>query len=527
VNPKISMVMNRVRGIQFKIISIIILVVMVTLFVNSAYEFKKTSNSLNKDINSIEQSIASRLSVILADPVWNMDDVRSEAILKTEMIDSRVSHLIVFEGDEKKIFVALQRDDSGKPVSVSNPKAEVDRIKKVDILYENKKIATLNIGITKQYLNQELSSLTYRIILSVCAITLVISLILFAFLRKIIIKPVGLVMKSLQQMASGDYTSDLKISKRDEIGIMAEEVNNVRKTVGQMISDISLGVKTLVSSSGGLSKVSSQLSDGTQQIFTRASEVAAAAEQMSGNITSLVAATEETAINMNSISIGTEEIPATIAEISKNCENAQGITHGAVLKAREASSIIERFGTAAIDIEKVTEAIDDISDQTNLLALNATIEAARAGEAGKGFAVVANEIKELAKQTAKATRDIKEKVAGIQASSADATTQINEISTVIDDVSRIVTEISGAIGEQSETTKKIAENVSQAAAGIQEVYRNVSESSNVTKEITGDIIDINGRVSEISDGSSEVKNNVTELERLASRLHEMIDSFMV
>jgi methyl-accepting chemotaxis protein len=518
---------SKIYGIQFKVISIIIIVVILNLFIYASYDYFITNNLLIQELNTLEQSIENRLSVILADPVWNMDNARAEAILRTEMTDPRVCSLIIYEGDTKKIFEALERDESGTPVKAENAKYKADLIKEVAIRYENKKIAILHIGLTKQYLQSELNSLTYRIILGVCSITLIISLILIGFLRKIIIKPVGLVMKNLQQMAAGDYTCELNITKRDEIGIMAEEVNNVRKTVGQMISDIGTGVKTLVSSSGILSKVSSQLSDGTQQISTRATEVATAAEQMSSNITSLAAASEETASNMDRISIGTEEIPATIAEISKNCENAQDITHGAVIKAKEASSIIEKFGTAAIDIGKVTEAIDDISDQTNLLALNATIEAARAGEAGKGFAVVANEIKELAKQTAQATKDIKEKVAGIQASSADATIQINEITIVIDNVSKIVSEIAEAIGEQSETTKKIAENVSQAAAGIQEVYRNVSESSSVTKEIAGDIININDRVSEISDGSSEVRNNVIELERLASRLQEMIDSFKV
>jgi len=443
------------------------------------------------------------------------------------MADKRVCCLTIFEGTTKKIFEALQKDESGKPVEVKELLNNADRVKEIGITYENKKIATLQIGLTKEYLNHELSTLIYSSILGVSAVTLIISYILLVFLRIIIIKPLSLIMKNLQQMSSGDYRSDVKIDKKDEIGIMAEEVNNVRKTVGEMITDIGQGVKTLVSSSGVLSNVSSQLSDGTQQISSRASEVAAAAEQMSGNIGILAAASKEIASNMDRVAIGTEEIPTTITEISKNCEKAQSITLDAVTKAKEASSKIERFGTAAIDIGKATEAIDDISDQTNLLALNATIEAARAGEAGKGFAVVANEIKELAKQTAQATKDIKEKVAGIQSSSSDATIQINEISMVIDNVSRIVTEISIAIEEQSETTKKIAENVSQAAAGIQEVHRNVSESSNVTKEITGDILDINSRVSEISDGSSEVKNHVAELEKLASRLHEMVGSFMV
>ncbi|GEM_PF-2910960 len=518
---------TNIHGIQFKIISTIVIVVMINLLIYAVYDYINTNNRLNQDLSTLEESIASRLSVILADPIWNMDNGRVKAILEAEMTDKRICCLTIFEGNTKNIFQALQRDESGKPVEVKKPLNKADRIKEIGITYENKNIGTLQIGLTKEYLNHELTALIYSMLLGVSAVTLIITYILLVFLRRIIIKPLGLIMKSLQQMSAGDYRSDLKIDKKNEIGIIADEVNNVRRTVAEMITDIGRGVKTLVTSAEVLSNVSSQLSDGTQQISSRASEVASAAEQMSGNTGILAAASEEIASNMDRVAIGTEEIPATIAEISKNCENAQSITLDAVTKAKEASSKIERFDTAAIEIAKATEAIDDISDQTNLLALNATIEAARAGEAGKGFAVVANEIKELAKQTAQATKDIKEKVAGIQASSADATAQINEITTVIDDVSRIVTEISVAIGEQSETTKKIAENVSQAAAGIQEVHRNVSESSSVTKNITGDIVDINSRVTLISDGSLEVRSHVAELEKLATRLHEMVGSFMV
>jgi methyl-accepting chemotaxis protein len=518
---------TNIHGIQFKIISIIVIVVMINLLIYAVYDYINTNNRLNLEMSALEESVASRLSVILADPVWNMDNERAKAILEAEMADKRVCCLAILEGNTKNIFEALQRDESGKPVEVKTSLNKADRIKETGIFYENKKIATLQIGLTKEYLHHELRALIYSMLLGVSAVTLIVTYILLVFLRRIIIKPLALIMKNLQQMSAGDYRSDLKIDKKDEIGIMAEEVNNVRKTVGEMITDIGQGVKTLVTSAGVLSNVSSQLSDGTQQISSRASEVATAAEQMSGNMGILAAASEEIASNMDRVAIGTEEIPETIAKISKNCENAQSITLNAVKKAKEASSKIERFGISAIEIGKATEAIDDISNQTNLLALNATIEAARAGEAGKGFAVVANEIKELAKQTAQATEDIKEKVAGIQASSADATIQINEISMVIDNVSRIVSEISVAIGEQSETTKKIAENVSQAAAGIQEVHRNVSDSSSVTKEITGDIVDINSRVNLISDGSSEVRNHVAELERLAARLHEMVGSFMV
>ena len=108
------------------------------------------------------------------------------------------------------------------------------------------------------------------------------------------------------------------------------------------------------------------------------------------------------------------------------------------------------------EIAKVLSVIGDISDRTNLLALNATIEAARAGEAGKGFAVVANEIKELAKQTAAATLDIKALIDDVQGTSKTTREEISQISSVIGGVNDIVASIATAVEEQTAATREIS-----------------------------------------------------------------------
>ena len=165
--------------------------------------------------------------------------------------------------------------------------------------------------------------------------------------------------------------------------------------------------------------------------------------------------------------------------------------------------------------------------QTNLLALNATIEAARAGEAGKGFAVVAGEIKNLAGQTAQATKDIKEKIAGIQSSTDDTVLDVTKISEVISDVNEIVTTIAAAIEEQSASATEVAQNIEQASTGINEVNENVVQSSLVSSEITKDISGVNTVAKDMSERSTQMNQSAMGLSGLSSKLRDMISVFKV
>lgn len=198
-----------------------------------------------------------------------------------------------------------------------------------------------------------------------------------------------------------------------------------------------------------LAAIADQMAAGAEDTASRSSQVAAAAREMSSNQDSVAAAMEQASTNVNMVAAAAEEMSSTIDAIAQNSSRAKDITAQAVDQSKIASNRVDELGRAASEITKVTEAITDISEQTNLLALNATIEAARAGEAGKGFAVVANEIKALAKQTAEATLDIKNKIKGIQEATGITVTEINDISSVITDVDQIVAAIASAVEEQS------------------------------------------------------------------------------
>lgn len=314
---------------------------------------------------------------------------------------------------------------------------------------------------------------------------------------------------------------------QDELDKMAAWINTFVTRVGHIIKDIAKDSEMLNNSSSDLSSLSAQMSGGAENMAGKSNTVAAAAEEMSSNMNSVAAAMEEAATNVGMVASAAEEMTSTINEIAQNSERASNITGEAVLQTQSASNKVDELGNAANEIGKVVETITEISEQVNLLALNATIEAARAGEAGRGFAVVANEIKDLAKQTAEATLEIKGKIGAIQGSTAETVTEIDQISKIINDVNEIVTTIATAVEEQSVTTKEIAGNVAQASQGIQEVNENVSQSSNVSAEIASDISGVNQSAVEMSNSSAQVNLSAEELTRMGAKLNEMVGKFKV
>ena len=316
-----------------------------------------------------------------------------------------------------------------------------------------------------------------------------------------------------------------KQSNYDELQELSSNFNNFILKLQHMFKEVVQGVVTISSATTELSAIAEQMSNGSNNVSDQSNSVATAAEEMSVNMDSVAAATEETTTNMNIVASAAEEMTTTITDVNTNTEQASKVTGEAVEEAKSATAKVQQLGLAASEISKVTEVITDISGQTNLLALNATIEAARAGEAGKGFAVVANEIKELAKQTADATGQIKNQIEDIQNSTADTVTQIEKITEVINNVNDTVGTITGAVSEQTAATDEIASNVAQAAQGLSEVNENVAQSSAVSSQIAQDITMVSQASTEMSTSSAEVQSSAAELSETAEKLKDMVGGF--
>ena len=310
-----------------------------------------------------------------------------------------------------------------------------------------------------------------NLILAVSAGAVLLVVILIYFISQGIIRPINNAVAGLKDIAEGegDLTMRLKVESKDEVGEMAKWFNTFIEKLQGIIKQVADNAAEVGTSSTQLTQIAQSLLANADDTAQRSTNVAAAAEEMSANLNNVAAAMEQSTTNTNMVASAAEEMTATINEIAENVERARSISSDAVNQAQSASGQMGALGEAANKIGKVTETITEISEQTNLLALNATIEAARAGEAGKGFAVVANEIKELAKQTAAATLDIKALIDDVQTTTKITGDGINEISNVISGVNDIVATIATAVEEQTAATREIADNISQASQGSAEV----------------------------------------------------------
>ncbi len=216
------------------------------------------------------------------------------------------------------------------------------------------------------------------------------------------------------------------------------------------------------------------LSRTAEQLNVSAEEMAAGANQTSEQAQTASAASEQVSSSIATVATSTEEMTSSIKEISGNATKAATVASGAVEVANKTNENITKLGDSSTEIGNVIKVISSIAQQTNLLALNATIEAARAGEAGKGFAVVENEVKELAKETARATEDITQKIEAIQGDTKSAVDAIAQITDTIQQIDSISTTIASAVEEQTATTNEIARNVNDVARGANEISENIA-----------------------------------------------------
>jgi methyl-accepting chemotaxis protein len=224
------------------------------------------------------------------------------------------------------------------------------------------------------------------------------------------------------------------------------------------------------------------LASASSQLTSTATLMSTSSGKTSTESASANSAVDEVSMGFQTVATNMEQMVAAIKEIARSTNESSSMAKTTMARANETNKTIAVLGTSSQEIGEVIKVISSIAQQTNLLALNATIEAARAGEAGKGFAVVANEVKELAKQTAKATNDITNKIGAIQKDTQNAVNAIGGISEAVEKLNSISGVIAAAVEEQTATTNEVSRVVAQSKRGVENIANTIKSVSNSASE---------------------------------------------
>jgi methyl-accepting chemotaxis protein len=283
----------------------------------------------------------------------------------------------------------------------------------------------------------------------------------------------------------------LDAARQEHQAAVIKITDGFEAVVGEIIGAVSSASAKLENSAGTLTKTAEKT-----QLLSAA--VAATSQQVSSNV--------------QSVASSTEEMTNSVHEIGRQVSQSTAIAEEAVRQAEQTDAGISELSRTAERIGDVLKLITSIAEQTNLLALNATIEAARAGDAGRGFAVVASEVKALASQTAKATEDISQQIAGIQTATHASVAAIKQISGTIRQISNIAAGIAGSVEAQGSATREIS--------------RNVQEVASSTSKVTSNITEVNRGAGETGSASSQVLASAKSLSTESNRLKLEVDKFL-
>ena len=352
--------------------------------------------------------------------------------------------------------------------------------------------------------------------------------ILGAFVARSISRPIVRMTEAMTELANGNTRIvPPGVGRRDEVGAMAsavqvfrdnmieaerlrtEQTEAEKRASGEKRATLHTFANEFQTAVGNVVDLVSSASTELEAAAQTLTKTAGTTQTLSKNV---AGASDQASENMQSVAAATEQLAASVGGIMRQVQESSKIAADAVRQAQQTDARMSALSKASARIGEAVKIISAIAEQTNLLALNATIEAARAGDAGKGFAVVAAEVKALASQTAKATDEIGQQIAGIQTATQESVAYSQEINTTINRISEISSMIASAIEQQGAAMQGIARNVQQAASRTTQVASNITE--------------VNRGASETGSASAQVLSSAQGLSTESVRLKSEVEKFL-
>ena len=355
--------------------------------------------------------------------------------------------------------------------------------------------------------------------------SILVSVVAATLCTRTIVGPIVQVMNALSEFGEGNLTRTLTMTRTDEFGQMAAAYNIAAGKIQAMVKKLSLSSKSLACSAGQVSSSACDISEGVRRTTHQTSIVNNVASSLADNMNNVTSSSVTMTENVASIEVSLNEMTSTINEISSVTQKYNTDVAETSQLAKATSLRMQTLHKATDAIGNVVELIEDLADQTNLLALNATIEAARAGEYGKGFAVVATEVKDLAKQTAVATSDIRKSIESVQDASKEAVQSIAAISKMINQMTETSSRIAAAIEEQSVSTRNMSTHMQSVSQSVSMVAGGVTESAAASVRISSSVAEVERVASQSAAGASQFVDAGKQMQRISTEISDLIQQF--
>ena len=429
---------------------------------------------------------------------WAKSDVSIAFIL----ILDESNNTIIEHNPQKLIYdlpTLMRREafDNAKDVVVATQSIE----------YKSKKLGTTIVGVTMAPI---LENINNQILLSaVVMISILIAGIGYVvFFTRMLVKDIKAVQLSID---NGDLNTQFSTTRQDEMGQLQNSFDQFVGSIRDTLLQVSETAASVASASAEISSSTEEMAAGSQEQTTQSEEIARAVEQMAKSIAVNSESAGETAHTAEQAKIAAEQGGKVVTDTVGEMKQIANVV-------RESAGTIQNLGKSSDQIGEIIGVIEHIADQTNLLALNAAIEAARAGEQGRGFAVVADEVRKLAEQTTKATKQIAGMVQQIQSDSHGAVSSMANATKQVDAGIVLADRAGASLQEIVQTSQKVTDMVTQIAVANE-------EQSSTSEQISKNMEAIATVTQQTASGTQQIARAAEDLNRLTEALQHLVSQF--